>query len=307
MGPLMAERGNERISHQTMPVDFAAMGRVHNIFSVDVEDWFHILNLDGGPGPDEWAGLESRVVNAHGRLLDAFDEAGATVTCFFLGWVAEHCPELVKETHRRGHEIASHGHYHQLVFDQRREEFAADIKRSKTVLEDLIGEPVLGYRAPGFSITASTPWALEEIAAAGYLYDSSIFPADHGHGGVLDAQLEPHLIKTPAGTLVEFPITVAPVFGQRVCFFGGGYLRLFPYVLIRHLAKMVNHDGRPVIYYVHPREVDPEHPRLKMTLLRKFKSYVNLRSTLPKIRRIIADKKIGTFRDWLTPRQAGLP
>ena len=276
---------------------------MQNIFSVDVEDWFHILELDKTPRPDDWARMEVFVDRAHGKLLDTFDEAGVKVTCFFLGWVAEQCPQLVKETHRRGHEIASHGYTHKLVYTQKREEFAEDILRSKAVLENLISEPVQGYRAPGFSITRRTYWALEEIAAAGFIYDSSIFPATHGHGGVLDASLEPHMIETSAGTIVEFPITVAHLFGKRLCFFGGGYLRLFPYTLIRYFTKVVNLDGRPVIYYVHPREVEPEHPRLPMGALRKFKCYVNLHTTLPKIRMIISEKNVGTFRDWLSTNQ----
>ena len=273
---------------------------MNNILSVDVEDWFHILELDSTPDLNQWEHMESAVDKNFGILLDEFDHANVKVTCFFLGWVAEHHPTLVREAHRRGHEIASHGYAHRLIYTQSPQEFSQDIRKSKIILEDLIGQPVKGYRAPGFSITKDTPWAFDLLAKAGYQYDSSVFPASRGHGGIKDAEMRPYKVITPHGGLIEFPVTVAPILRKRMCFFGGGYLRLFPYFIIRYMSKVVNKKNRPVIFYLHPREVDPHHPRLAMGVARRFKSYINLGSTLPKLRRLIQEQDLLPFRDWLT-------
>ena len=273
---------------------------MNNILSVDVEDWFHILELDSTPDLSQWEHMESVVDKNFRILLDEFDRANVTVTCFFLGWVAEHHPTLVREAQRRGHEIASHGYAHRLIYTQSQRDFSQDIKKSKIILEDLTGQSVKGYRAPGFSITKDTPWAFDLLAEAGYQYDSSVFPASRGHGGITGAEMRPYKVTTPNGPLIEFPVTVAPILTKRVCFFGGGYLRLFPYFIIRYMSKVVNKTNRPVIFYLHPREVDPNHPRLSMSMGRRFKSYINLGSTLPKLRRLIHDQNLLTFRDWLT-------
>src|SRR5215467_14057594 len=236
------------------------------IFSVDVEDWFHILQIPGAPGIADWDSLPSRVEMDFLRLLDLFDETGVKVTCFFLGWVGERFPNLVREALGRGHEIASHGYAHQLVFEQSWDEFLLDIRRAKSILEDAAGQAVNGYRSPGFSATTRTDWFFECLAEAGYEYDSSIFPAKRNHGGIVNARREPHSVETPQGPILEFPVSVADVVGRPMCFFGGGYLRLFPYSWIRRAAEQVIAGGRPVIFYVHPREIDPNHPRLKMPI-----------------------------------------
>jgi len=278
---------------------------MQNILSIDVEDWFHILDLAEAPDLDGWEKLESRVEKNFQRLLDELRVSDTKATCFFLGWVAERFPELVRRAHEAGHEVASHGYAHQLVYGLSREAFAEDITRAKRILEGIVGGPVVGYRAPGFSIVAETPWAFEELRKAGYEYDSSVFPASRGHGGMAGADVKPHRIGTASGELVEFPISVASVLGKKVCFFGGGYLRLFPYALIERMSAQVNADGRPVVYYVHPREIDPEQPRMKMGPFRRFKSYVNLETTLPKLRRLSATQSLMPFRDWM--RQNPLP
>lgn len=240
----------------------------YNLVAVDVEDWFHILDIDAAPDLAEWGRLESRVERNVRTILDEFEAAGAKGTFFYIGWVAERFPELIRETQRRGHEIACHGYAHQLVRSQSQAEFAADIRKAKRILEDLTGAPVCGYRAPGFSITAATPWAFDEIAAAGFEYDSSVFPGAHGHGGLRNAPLAPHWLTTAHGNIFEFPSSVVPILGQQIAFFGGGYLRLFPYWLVEAMARLIIGPGRPVIYYLHPREVDPGHPRLPMSPVR---------------------------------------
>jgi polysaccharide deacetylase family protein (PEP-CTERM system associated) len=274
-----------------------------SIFSVDVEDWFHILDIPSAPPLSEWRGLPSRVERNFRELLDLFSRYRVRTTCFFLGWIGETYPHLVKEAAARGHEVASHGYAHRLVYEMSRQEFTDDVRRSRELLEDLAGEPVAGYRAAGFSSTEHTPWFFDALAEAGYTYDSSVFPALHGHGGVRGARRDPHRVPSEPSPITEFPITVAEFLGRPFCFFGGGYLRLFPYALIRRMGRQVQREGRPVVFYIHPREIDPGHPRLPMSLPRRFKSYVNLNTTAPKLERIFSDFSLITFRDFLAQRR----
>ena len=199
-----------------------------SIFSVDVEDWFHILDVPSAPGITEWNSLPSRVEKNFSRLLDIFSEENVQVTCFVLGWIAERFPHLVKEAAARGHEIASHGYGHRLVYEQGRADFQEDVRHARLLLEDISGVPVTGYRAPGFSTTLETPWFFDALAEAGYQYDSSVFPAPRGHGGIKHGRRDPHRVGENGNGILEVPITVADLMGQRMCFFGGGYLRLFP-------------------------------------------------------------------------------
>jgi polysaccharide deacetylase family protein (PEP-CTERM system associated) len=217
------------------------------IISVDVEDWFHILDVPSTPAQDRWGALPSRVESNFFRLLELFDEVGVKSTCFFLGYIAERFPHLVREAVRRGHEVASHGYSHQLVYEQTELEFREDIRRAKRLLEDIGGQPVRGYRSPGFSATDRTPWFFEQIVEAGYTYDSSVFPSARSHGGMEGACFAPHVMRVATGRLIELPITVTKVLRRPLCFFGGGYLRLYPYRLIRRMARSVlSPDYSPV-------------------------------------------------------------
>lgn len=282
-----------------MKTEMGSDSKLKNIFTVDVEDWYHILDIPSAPAISAWASLPVRVEANFRNLLDLFSAKNVRTTCFFLGWIAERFPHLVREAAERGHEVASHGYAHRLVFEMTAQEFREDAMKSRKLLEDLCGVRVQGYRAAGFSSTKDSPWFFEELVAAGYEYDSSIFPAERGHGGIPLAPLEPHMVATPSGTIAEFPLTVADCLGTRLCFFGGGYLRLFPYTLIRKMAKQVMASERPVIFYVHPREIDPQHPRLPMKFSRRFKSYVNLRSTQEKVQRILRDFSCTSFHEHL--------
>lgn len=281
-----------------------AAAPIPSIFSIDVEDWFHILDIPAAPELASWDSLPSHVEANALRLLDVLDEHGAKATCFFLGWVARRHPRLVKEAARRGHEIASHGFAHRLVYHMSRREFFEDASGSRMTLEDLSGSRVLGYRSAGFSVTERVDWFFEALAEAGYRYDSSVFPAPRGHGGIRNHRRDPHVITANSTRVVEFPVSVADVFGKPFCFFGGGYLRLFPYRLIRRMAKQVLAEGRPVVFYVHPREIDPSGPRLPMPAVRRFKSYVNLHTTERKVRKILSDFPVTTFRDFLLTRSS---
>jgi polysaccharide deacetylase family protein (PEP-CTERM system associated) len=264
-----------------------------------VEDWYHILQLHHGPCRANWAGLPSRVEANFLRLLDLFGDRDIRVTCFFLGWIAKRFPHLVREAVSRGHEIASHGHEHRLIFELTQSEFLNDALYSRCLLEDLSGCPVRGYRAAGFSVIERTPWFFDKLIEASYEYDSSVFPTIRQHGGIRRAAREPHRVVCESGSLIEFPITIVSLYRTPVCLFGGGHLRLFPSWLIRKMARKVNAEGRPVIYYIHPREIDPSHPRLPMPVYRRFKCYVNLRSTEEKIASITNEFTFVTFSEFL--------
>ena len=274
------------------------------IFTVDVEDWFHILDLPSTPGVADWNTLESHVEKNFNRLLEIFDKYNVHVTCFFLGWVAEKFPHLVSEAQNKGHEIASHGYAHELVFAQTEQEFFDDAVKVKEILENITGNEITGYRSSGFSVTEETPWFFDKLIAAGYRYDSSVFPANRGHGGLQTDKKAPHVVERKHGKLLEFPITVKDVFGKPVCFFGGGYLRFFPYPVIKRMAGKVLQEERPVIFYIHPREIDPQHPRLPMNIKRRFKSYVNISTTESKINRILEDFEFTTFAGYFRDKSA---
>lgn len=272
------------------------------IFSIDVEDWFHILDLPATPPLSAWPRLQSDVERNTRRMLAILEEHGVRATLFFLAWVAERWPHLVREALAAGHEVASHGYAHELVYTISREAFAADIRKAKDILEQAGGAPVLGYRCPGFSVTAATPWFFEEVKAAGHVYDSSVFPGSRGHGGLPGALPIPHRVPTSYGELVEFPISLGRAFGRPLYFFGGGYLRFFPYQLIHAKVKQVLAEDRPVVFYLHPREIDPAQPRLPMNARRRFMTYVGLRTTAPKMHRLFKDHRFDRFADLLHER-----
>jgi len=251
----------------------------------------------------QWGNLASRVENDFRRLLKTLEQKQVKATCFFLGWIAERYPRLVKEADTAGHEIASHGYSHRLVYEMTEREFCQDVTQAKELLEDITGKPVAGFRSAGFSATNTTPWFFDILAQAGYRYDSSLFPAPRGHGGMRTGKFAPYQAGDGPGGIIEFPITVVKILGWPICFFGGGYLRLFPYRIIKTMASKVLQNGRPVIFYVHPREVDPHHPRLPMSPIRRFKSYVNLETTIGKIDKILGDFEWTTFVEYLTANE----
>jgi len=273
------------------------LGNAPDVFTIDVEDWFHILEVTGTPDLASWDSHPSRLEANFRVLLELLATRNVHATCFVLGWVAKRFPHLLREAAELGHEIASHGFGHRIVHRISPKEFRNDIRSAKATLEDAIGATIFGFRAPGFSITRATPWAFDEIIEAGYSYDSSVFPDNHGHGGLPGAPRHPYIIHSASGNLIEFPVTVADTpLGQRCCF-GGGYLRVTPLWLVLAMAQRVRHDGRGVVWYIHPREIDPNHPRLKMSLKRRLKTYVNLRSTAGKLKAILRDQHFATFKE----------
>ncbi len=273
---------------------------VVNAFTIDVEGWFNILDLPRGPVQEQWADFEDRDTTHTLRLLDLLERHGVRATCFVLGWTVEHRPGLLEQIVRRGHEIACHGYAHQLLYQIGPDRFRADLERAISVIAGVCETPLRGYRVPGFSLIDRTPWAFEILADAGFDYDSSLFPGARGHGGMPGAPRLPHFIDLPDGRRVrEFPISTIRLFGQPTAYVGGGYLRLFPYRLIRRWVRRANAAGEPVILYIHPRDIDPDQPRLPMPLKRRFKCYVNLRTTMGKLEGLLTDFQWGTTIDVL--------
>ena len=284
----------------------ARMAAIENILTVDVEEWFHILEVEGGYGRDDWAGLESRVEANTDALLALFAETGTRATCFVVGWVAQRHPALVRRIAAAGHEIGSHSFWHEVVGRHSRASLAQDLAGSRKLLEDLAGQRVRGFRAPGGSITHATAWALDVIAEAGFAYDSSLNPGHSSHGGFATPHLGPHRVRTEHGELFEIPWTTVGVAGRRVPFAGGGYLRLFPRRVIEACIAIENRAGRPASVYVHPREIDPEQPRMALPWRRRFKYYVGLRSTAPKLRALLGAHRFVPAGAWLDAHGAAI-
>ena len=269
--------------------------------TVDVEDYFHVAALAHSIDRSRWEEMEYRAEASTRRLLDLFEQHDIRGTFFVLGWVAKRSPELVREIQRRGHEVASHGMSHKLVYNQTPEEFARETYEAKALLEDIIGAPVIGYRASTYSITRRCLWALDILKEAGFAYDSSIFPIRHDLYGIPDAPQVPSRIDTPKGaSIVEFPMSTAPMFGARIPVSGGGYFRLLPYWLTRAgLSKLNMQLGRPFIFYLHPWEIDPEQPRVRTSWKSRVRHYTNLDRCEARLRRLIQEFRFGRVRDVL--------
>jgi len=258
--------------------------------SVDVEDYFQVSAFDDVVDRRDWEKLPSRVVQNTSRLLDLFDEFGVRATFFVLGWVADRFPELVKRISLAGHELASHGYHHRLVYTQTPDEFREDVRRSKRLIEDLSGQAVRGYRAPSYSITRESLWALDVLIEEGYAYDASIFPIRHDRYGIPDAPRHPHQRSSASGQLTEAPPSTVRMGATNFPIAGGGYFRILPYWWTRWGISRLNHRERqPAIFYLHPWEVDPEQPRLPASRLSRFRHYRNLDKTEPRLRALLSE------------------
>lgn len=272
-----------------------------NALTVDVEDYFHVSALAPSIPRESWASRETRVVGNTQRLLDIFEQFGVQGTFFILGWVAERYPQLIRDIAARGHEIACHGFSHRLVYEQSREEFREETLRSKQLLEEVTGAPILGYRAASYSIVRKSLWALDIIADLGFSYDSSIFPVRHDRYGIPDAALAPHRLETPGGrAIIEWPLSTAAAFGFRFPVAGGGYFRLLPFWLTRWGLSSINRrESRPFIFYLHPWEIDPAQPRVSASWLSRIRHYTNLGKCEERLRNLLSEFQFGTVRDGL--------
>jgi polysaccharide deacetylase family protein (PEP-CTERM system associated) len=268
-----------------------------NALTVDVEDYYHVSAFEPIVERARWGQYESRVVRNTERLLDLFDKHQVKATFFILGWVAERHPELVQEIDRQGHEIGSHSYWHRLIYDLTPDEFRTDLRQSRDAIEAVIGRRITAYRAPSFSITQQSLWALDILVSEGFEVDSSIFPIHHDRYGIPDAKQHIHQITTAGGNLWEFPASVRRFAGVNWPISGGGYFRLYPLGwTIRGLARLNESLQRPFMFYVHPWEIDEAQPRIPIkNRLSRFRHYVNLSTTFQKLDSLLTRFQFGTM------------
>jgi polysaccharide deacetylase family protein (PEP-CTERM system associated) len=264
--------------------------RILNALTIDVEDYFHVSVFDGVVPRSEWDRLESRVCRNTDRLLALFAQHGVRGTFFVLGWVAERHPDLVRRIAAGGHEIASHGFGHRLVYDQTPAAFRQDVRRSKQLLEDAAGVSVRGYRAPSYSIVPRSLWAIDILIEEGFAYDASIFPIRHDRYGIPVSGRHPYLLERAGGRITEVPGSTTRVGPANLPIAGGGYFRLLPYAWSRWGIQRVNGvERRPVVFYLHPWEIDPAQPRLPAGFVGRLRHYRNLDRTEARLRQLLRD------------------
>jgi len=277
----------------------AAPSALLNALTVDVEDYYQVSGFDACVSRSDWDSIAPRLGPPTEEILDLLDRAGVRGTFFVLGWVAERNPSMVRAIRAAGHEVGSHGHGHRLIYEQTPDEFRDDLRRGIRALEDCLGEPVRLYRAPSFSITPKSEWALDVLIEEGIRIDSSVYPIRHDRYGLPGASPEPHLITRPSGGIWEFPPPVCRLWGMSVPAGGGGYLRLYPYWLTRRLLAGINAEGRPFAAYLHPWELDPDQPRVPCGWGQRFRHYVNLHRTGPRLKKLCRDFALGTLSESL--------
>jgi polysaccharide deacetylase family protein (PEP-CTERM system associated) len=266
-----------------------------NALTIDFEDWYQGLEI---PHAD-WAGYEDRIEPVGHRLLNLLDETGTRATFFVLGYVAERHPAIVREIAARGHEIATHGYSHSFIYDQTPEMFRREMSRAIDHLEDTTGQKVLGHRAPFFSITRQSLWALEVLGELGIRYDSSIFPVLNYRYGIESAPRWPYKIEAGARQLTEFPISTWRLFGRNIPVAGGAYFRIYPYSFTRRAFQAINREGHPIAFYLHPWEIDPAQPRIPLPRRIALTHYFNLGATEGRLRRLLKDFNFAPMREVL--------
>jgi polysaccharide deacetylase family protein (PEP-CTERM system associated) len=269
--------------------------------SFDVEEHFQVSAFWSEARRQQWDKYESRVENNTRKLVELLAQHDTKATFFVLGWVAERYPGLVKMLVGQGHEIASHGYGHEVITGQTPRMFRDDVRKAKGILEDISGKRVCGYRAPSFSITKDTKWAIPVLIEEGYLYDSSIFPVLHDRYGMSDATPTIHLLRGEVGCIWEVPPSTTNILGVRFPVAGGGYFRLFPYPILRQLLKRIERAGHPLVMYLHPWELDPDQPKMQGSCLSMFRHYINLHRTEDRLRSLLADFCFTSIREALEP------
>ena len=282
--------------------------RVINAMTIDVEDYFHVSVFDGLVPRNDWERLESRVSGNTERLLSLFEEKGVTATFFVLGWVARRLPALVERIAAMGHEVASHGYAHRLIYDQAPAAFRDDVRRAKDLLESATGQRVDGFRAPSYSITPRTLWALDVLIEEGYRYDASIFPIRHDRYGIPLSPRHPYVLSRDSGSIVEAPASTVRWGPLNLPIAGGGYFRILPYAWTHWgMARLNVREKQPAIFYLHPWEIDPAQPRLEAGMLGRFRHYRNLDQTEGRLRRLLQDFQFAPLRTVLAALPADVP
>jgi polysaccharide deacetylase family protein (PEP-CTERM system associated) len=288
------------VTRVPVPIDMPSVNSTTtHFFTVDVEEYFQVKALESVVSPDEWLSHPSRVARSIEVLLACLDRHTVRGTFFVLGWLAEHRPEVVRAIARAGHEIASHGFRHQRVTSLTPESFREDLHSSKRALEDLIGDAVLGYRAPSFSIVPGCEWAFDVLIEEDYHYDSSLFPIRRRGYGYPLAPRAPHIIRRSSGFLAEFPLATTRIFNYSVPAAGGGYLRHFPLAVIRRAFREASERGEPATFYIHPWEIDPGQPRLPVSAVNRLRHYRGLPDALGRIEMLLDQFAFGTIASYL--------
>jgi polysaccharide deacetylase family protein (PEP-CTERM system associated) len=277
---------------------------VTNALTVDVEDYFHVQAFANVVGRSDWERYPIRVERNTYRLLELFARKGIRATFFILGWVAMRCPSLVVQISKAGHHIGCHGFWHQAIYTGSEADFRKDLRQAKRVIEDALGASIRSYRAPSYSITSKTLWALEVLGEEGFENDSSIFPVVHDNYGIPEAPRFPYVKLLRSGRkLREFPPTTIRMCGVNVPVAGGGYLRLLPYGITAWAIRRVNQvERQPAMVYIHPWELDPDQPRLSASWLSRFRQYQNLDSTETKCLKLLDDFSWAPMEEVLAQR-----
>jgi polysaccharide deacetylase family protein (PEP-CTERM system associated) len=271
----------------------ADMSFMKNALTIDVEEFFQVHALTKAVKVEEWDGFAGSVEENTAVILEILERKRVKATFFCLGWIAERHNGLIKRLSDCGHEIASHGYAHQVIYSQTPESFREDVSKSKDIIEGITGRPVLGYRAPTYSITEKTLWALDILEELGFVYDSSIFPVHHDNYGIPSAPRFPYRIEDRK--IAEFPISTVKLGSLNFPIAGGGYFRLFPYLLTKMGLKSVEREGMPFIFYLHPWEFNPDTPKVAgLSALSRFRTYVNLARTKPRFERLVSDFEFDT-------------
>jgi polysaccharide deacetylase family protein (PEP-CTERM system associated) len=262
---------------------------ISHYFTVDVEEYFQVNAFESKISRDDWDKWPTRLENNLPPLLDLLERYDARGTFFVLGWVAERMPALVRRIAAAGHEVASHGHWHRRIPTLTREQFRDDIRRSKHVLEDVTGQTVHGFRAPSFSILPGFEWAFDALLDEGYRYDSSLFPIRRRGYGYPSAPRAAHVLQRPNGRLAEFPLATRTFGRLALPAAGGGYLRQFPFGIVRGAFRAAAASGTPATFYIHPWEIDPDQPRVDVSLVTRIRHYRGLSSTLGRIQQLLTE------------------
>jgi polysaccharide deacetylase family protein (PEP-CTERM system associated) len=275
-----------------------------NALTVDVEDYFHVMAFSDRVRPDNWDHFPRRVDTNTNRLLDILAERNVLATFFVLGWVADKCPSLIKRIDQLGHTVGCHGYSHQAIYNCSVNDFRQDLRRARAAIEDNLGRSVTSYRAPTYSITRKTLWALMILAEEGFEYDSSIFPIGHDLYGIPGAPRFPYVNVLSSGySIKEFPPSTLRICGRNVPIAGGGYLRLFPYRLtVAGMRRLNECEKQPVMVYLHPWEIDPDQPRISCSWRSYFRHYQNLQTTEKKLRQLLCDFSFSTMEQVLAER-----
>lgn len=279
-----------------------------NAFTVDVEDYFQVTAFEKNIDRSEWHDYPHHVVDNTKRMLDLLAQVDVRGTFYILGWVANEYPTLVREIADAGHEVASHSYWHRLVYELTPDQFRQDLRDSKKAIEDACGHVVDSYRAPSFSITQESQWALEILVEEGFRCDSSIFPIVHDRYGIPGAPTGIHEIETPAGKLWEFPPSVRKLAACHIPISGGGYFRLFPTFFTIDSFRRLNARATPFMFYIHPWEIDATQMRMPFaSLSTRFRHYVNLSTTHRKLEKLLRSFDFGTVSEVLLRASSSQP